>query len=100
LRLRQVDCQERAARPRDEKSRELNDGESEQLPRDPEIEEYRFEGMRVRLEELPLLFARSALAKIRVAFGSCLLAEVGHRAMGGNVGDVAAELFGVFVAWV
>jgi hypothetical protein len=56
--------------------------------------------MRIGLEELPLLFAWGAFAKVRVAFGGRLLAEVGHRAMGSNLGDVAAELLGVFVAWV
>jgi hypothetical protein len=100
LRLSQIDRQERAARPRDNKSREFDDGEREQFPRNPEVEEDGFERMRIGLEELPLLFAWGAFAKVRVAFGGRLLAEVGHCAMGSNLGDVAAELLGVFVVWV
>ena len=90
LALGQIDCQERAARPRDDESCEFNDGESEQLPRNPQIKEDCFERVRVGLVELPLLLIRRAFAQERVTLGGGLLAEVGHGAFGGDVGDVVA----------
>lgn len=90
LTLGQVDCQERAAGPRDDESSEFDDGECEKLPRDPEVEKDRFERVGVGLVELPLLLVWRAFAEERVAFGGGLMAEVGHGAFGGDVGDVVA----------
>jgi len=100
LALGQVDCQERAARPRDDESCELDDGECEQLPWDPQVEEDCFEGVRVGLVELPLLLAWGAFAEEGIAFGGRLLAEVGHGGFGGDMGDVASLLFWVSITWL
>jgi hypothetical protein len=97
--LGQIDRQERAARPRDDESCEFDNGECEQLPRDPEIEEDSPEGVWIGLEEFPLLLVWRAFAEERVAFGSGLLAEVGHGAFGGDVGDLVTKLLGVTVVW-
>jgi hypothetical protein len=87
LALGQIDGQERAARPRDDESCELDDGEREQLPWDPEVEADRFEGVGVGLVELPLLLAWGTFAEEGVAFGGCLLAKIGHGGFGGDMGD-------------
>lgn len=90
LTLRQVDREERAAGPGHNKGRELDNRESKELPRNPEVEKYGFEGMRIGLIELPLLLARRAFAKVRIALGCCLLAEIGHCASCRYAGYFAA----------
>jgi hypothetical protein len=97
LTLRQIDSQERAARPGNDKGREFDDREGEQLPRNPEVESNGFEGVCVWLEDPPLLLAGGAFAEVGVAFGCGLFAEVGHCDARRDVGDLAAQLFGITV---
>ena len=73
--LGQVDREERAAAPRHDEGRELDDGEGEQLPRDPQVHEDRLERMCVCLVELPLLLAWCAPSKPRITFRSSLMAQ-------------------------
>lgn len=78
LALGEVDRQERAARPGNHESRELNDGVDEELPRDPKVHENGLERVGVGLEELPLLFARRSLPEPRIAFGGRLYRKLIH----------------------
>lgn len=98
LTLGQVNRQERAARPGDNEGCEFDNGECEQLPWDPEVEEDRLERVCVGLEDLPLLLAWSAFAEMRITVGSSLVAEVGHGAVSWNMCDFAAQFLGVPVA--
>ena len=57
MRLREIEGEEGGSGPRYDESRELDDGESREIPRHPELEE---EVAFVGLEEFPLLFGRFA----------------------------------------
>ena len=78
LRLRQVEGEEGRCRPRDDERGEFDDGEGEELPGYPQVEEDRLEWMGVWLEQLELSFVRRAFAEIRVTHCRGCKREIGH----------------------
>lgn len=69
LHLRQVQRQEAAATPADDKARKLHNREREKLPRNPDIEQQCLNWLRIRRVDAPLRFRRCAPTKIWVFFG-------------------------------
>lgn len=77
LGLGQIDGQEGAGGPRDDKGAELDDGEGEQLPWDPEVQQDALDRVRVALPQFELLFGRRALVEVWVSFGGGGFGEFG-----------------------
>lgn len=92
LRLRQVDRKEGTAGPGDDKGRELDDGEEEELPGDEEVDGDRLEWVRGRRIDTPLFLAGRAFAEPWVAFGGW---DVCERSVGLHFGD-GADLLCIF----
>ena len=78
LGLGEVDGQVAGGGPADDEGGEFDDGEGEELPGDPEVEEDGLERVGVALEELPLLLGGRAAVEVRVTSGRCGMAEIGE----------------------
>ena len=79
LTLREVEGEEGGGAPGDDEGGELDDGESKELPGNPQVEEYAPEGMLVGLEEAELLLVRHAFSEVWVSRCGGLLGEVDLR---------------------
>lgn len=67
LALGEVQRQEATGRPGDDESRQLDNGETQQLPRDPEADQRRLDVVPVQLPQLELLLRRPALVQVRIS---------------------------------
>lgn len=67
LRLGEIQGQERAAAPRNNEGGKFDDGEGEEFPWDPNVQQHTLEGVRVRLIKAELRFAWFPFPKIMVS---------------------------------
>ena len=82
LGLRKVESQEGTATPGHDEGRELHNRKGKELPWNPQVHENALEGMRIGLEEIPLLPARFTPSEVRVSLCSGLMAQLRHYVLG------------------